>query len=138
MTVVDTETEWSKDTLRVTATVATAKREYRCRLSLTVWSTSPPSVHFARRVPDSDASILRDWSSQATGRLSGPQDMRAWYHYFRAFEAALDALTEEIGDSAVSDGQRRAFEGQHDDPHPVFEVNNVPQRKRVAPDRRRY
>lgn len=133
-----TETEWRSDSLHATAVVGTARREYRCRIRLNAWSASAPRVTFAHRSPGADVDVCAEWTSAATGRLTGPQSLLPWYHYFRAFQLALDALTDEIA-GEVSDGQRRAFEKNHDIPHPAVDgPNQVPERERVAADQRRY
>jgi len=114
------ETEWREDRLLATAIVGAASKEYRCRVNLSTWSNSAPRVSFANRVPGSEVHAVSDWIHRATGSLSGPQRLRDWYHYFRAFELALAAVTDEIG-GAMSEGQRRAFEKNHGAPHPAAE-----------------
>jgi hypothetical protein len=54
-----------------------------------------PNVAFRRSVPDSEAEILRKWTSLATGRLSGPQQLPAWEAIFTVFNAALGLYQKE-------------------------------------------
>lgn len=50
---------------------------------------STPHVTFARCFPDAEWEAMREWSSLATGRLSGPQSLPAWESLFTVFNAAL-------------------------------------------------
>jgi len=116
--------------LRATATKEFHKREVKCRISLTTWAEDAPKVHFRYRYPHADAETLREWSATATGRLGGPQTLRRWMELFEVFQAALDALVEEISGS-VSMGQVEAYERENEGTHPMFEVNHRPKRKRL-------
>jgi len=62
-------------------------------------SDGQPSVSFAKSYHDSDAKVMRDWSSLATGRLSGPQDLPSWESLFTVFNAALGKFNREVRSS---------------------------------------
>lgn len=57
-------------------------------------SDTTPSVKFARCHPHSDADVMQKWTSLATGRLSGPQDLKPWRRMFAVFEAAVECYEE--------------------------------------------
>lgn len=59
-------------------------------------SDDPPSVSFCKSYHDSDVKVMRDWSSLATGRLNGPQDLPSWESLFTVFNAALHEYNREF------------------------------------------
>lgn len=61
------------------------------------WDTDP-SVSFSKCYPNSTVSVMQDWSSLATGRLTGPQDLDSWNALFTVFYAALDHYHSEVDD----------------------------------------
>lgn len=60
-------------------------------------SDADPGVSFRWCVPDSDAAIMRKWTSAATGRLTGPQRKREWDALFAVYEAARDLYEADPG-----------------------------------------
>jgi len=55
-----------------------------------------PSVHFSECNPTSDHDIMQEWSSKATGSLSGPQKFGRWLEYFTVFKAAAEFYRNDI------------------------------------------
>ena len=105
------EAQESEEPVTVVSEVSDHRHVYRAAYEVdgTVWRAdidtvderekfdSTPSVKFARCYPDSDADIMREWSSLATGRLSGPQKLPAWESLFVVFNAVLGLYTREEG-----------------------------------------
>jgi len=125
---METDAEWGEESVRATAIGQYGRQEVRCRIEIQTWSDSQPSVHFARRSPDADVETMRSWSAVATGQLAGPQGLREWMQLFTVFQAAVEALVEEISGS-VSSGQISAYESRCEGPHPIFSVEHRPERK---------
>lgn len=59
-------------------------------------SDDPPSVSLCKSHHDSEVKVMRDWSSMATGRLSGPKDLPSWESIFTVFNAALHEYNKEF------------------------------------------
>jgi len=73
---------------------------YRAAIKNDERSDQDPSVSFARSRWNSESYILRDWSSLATGALSGPQHLPAWESLFTVFNAALGVYNREVRNDA--------------------------------------
>lgn len=69
---------------------------YRAQITHDDRSDSPPGVQFGKSHWDSDVGVMRDWSSLATGSLSGPQDLPAWESLFTVFNATLGVYNREV------------------------------------------
>ena len=54
------------------------------------------SVQFAKCWPKSDSKAFRQWSSMATGRLSGPQSLSSWERLFTAFNAVATLYHDDV------------------------------------------
>ncbi|AFH22160.1 hypothetical protein OSG_eHP18_00015 [environmental Halophage eHP-18] len=57
-----------------------------------------PSVHFLECHPTANHDIMQEWSSKATGALSGPQKLDRWLEYFAVFKAATQRYQEDLTD----------------------------------------
>lgn len=71
---------------------------YRAQITVHKGSDSPPGVQFGKCYWDSDVGVMRDWTSLATGRLSGPQDLPSWESLFTVFNSALGLYNREVLD----------------------------------------
>lgn len=55
-----------------------------------------PSVKFSKCHPTASSETLQQWTSLATGRLSGPQDLPHWESLFTVFNVALGLYNREV------------------------------------------
>jgi len=56
---------------------------------------SAPNVTFSTCCPTASPEIMQEWTSIATGRLSGPQKLAPWESLFAVFNAALRCYNQE-------------------------------------------
>jgi hypothetical protein len=94
--VTEVEVSDSGRTTRVHAIQECDGVAYRAQITVDEKGESPPSIQFGRTYWDSDAKVMREWLSLATGRLSGPQNLPAWESLFTVFNAALGAFNREV------------------------------------------
>lgn len=97
-----TEVDWSDSKRRVNVNAIWAHDGVAYRVEITAHPEfdSDPQVSFARSHYDSDAGVMRDWSSLATGRLSGPQDLASWSALFTVFKHAQAEFNLEVAPDA--------------------------------------
>lgn len=73
-----------------------------------------PRVKFAKCYPTSDLEMMQEWTSKATGSLSGPQKLGPWESMFTVFNEALGLYQRESREPdqklATDGGQPRAEE----------------------------
>lgn len=62
---------------------------------------SSPTIHFSRCHPRGKTQSLREWTSVATGRLSGPQTLTPWKQLFAVFTAAHQLYQEPRDDGSA-------------------------------------
>jgi len=72
----------------VRAVLDAGNRFYRCDIRWANSHSDDPRVSFKKCHPYSDAKVTRKWTSIATGRMSGPQEMEQWTHLMTVFDAA--------------------------------------------------
>lgn len=73
-------------------------RVYRCDIQTADgrFPESEASVRFYWCYPNADHEKLREWTSVATGRLHGPQNLKSWEPLFTCFNAALGEYYDNI------------------------------------------
>jgi hypothetical protein len=81
---------------------------YRAQITHDERSDSPPKVQFEKCYWDSDVAVMQDWSSLATGRLSGPQDLPSWESLLTVFNAALRVYNRQVRDDVRTAGTDRS------------------------------
>lgn len=97
-----TDVDWPKSGRRVNVNSIWAHDgdAYRVEITAHPEYESEPNVTFAHSSYDSDVGVLRDWSSLATGRLTGPQDLASWSALFTVFKHAQATFNLEVRDDA--------------------------------------